>query len=207
LINKVALPLVSTPSPKKNIPIVSFSDIFSLYTSAMPRHPSTHIGIAFYALNGFPVQWVIVLSSCKRFDSATVWCGTVIESVNGFVESWNECDKSPATFAPYLSFLGIVMVEKVEKQASDIRQSISKLEWKAQNPGDKYPPSDEYVRRVLLHLCTEKIISLPRRVKNNLSRHIIDRLSKLREKTLSKINVYPIIPIVEGDVFIGRTKV
>ena len=175
----------------------------------MPRHNSTYIGIAFYALEGYPMHWVIVLSTCQRFDS-TVLCGTVIESVNGWVESWTKSEKSPATFAPYMSLLGVIMVEKVNMLADDIIRSISNLPWKVKTSrvdGYKYPPSHEYVLQVLLHLCKEKTITLPPRVKHNPEKHIKERLSKLQEKPVSKTNTYSIIPIVDGDVVIGRTKV
>ncbi|KAF8473727.1 hypothetical protein DFH94DRAFT_764100 [Russula ochroleuca] len=173
--------------------------------------PPTHIGIAFYTLDGFPRQWVIVLSSCQHFNS-TVWCGTIIDSVNGWVESWAICENSPATFAPHLSLLGVIKVETVNKEASDIVRSISNLAWKAQesrncNGGKKYPPSDEYVRQVVLHLCRERTITLPPRVKVTFTTHIEGRISKLREKSASKINMYPIIPIGEGEVVFGQTKV
>jgi hypothetical protein len=180
----------------------------------MPRHP-THIGIAFYTMEGFPLQWVIVLSSCQRFNS-TVWCGTVIESVigrsPGWVESWSKCENSPATFSPHLFLLGIIKVDTVNEQPSDIIESISTLAWKPQDVrgddgGKKYPPSDEYVRQVILHLCNERVITLPPRVKITFATHIGERLSKLREKPASKINTYPIVPIGAGDVVYGRTKI
>lgn len=175
----------------------------------MPRHTSTYIGIALYALNGFPMQWVIVLSTCQRFDS-NVWCGTVINSVNGCVESWTKLESSPATFAPHLFLTGIIMVQKADRLPTDIKQSIiSNLAWRAEERRDvnDYPPSDEYVRQVLLHLCKERTISLPARVKIHFAEHIRERLSKLQARPISKINQYPIIPIVEGEVVIGRTKV
>jgi hypothetical protein len=176
----------------------------------MPRHRSTYIGIALYTLNGFPTQWVIVLSSCQLFDS-NVWCGTVIDSVNGWVQSWTKLECSPAAFAPHLFLSGVIMVQKANRLPTDIKQSIiSNLAWRAQEPrrdGTDYPPSDEYVRQVLLHLCKEKTISLPPRVKIHFAEHVRERLSKLQERPISKIDQYPIIPIVEGDVVIGRTKV
>jgi hypothetical protein len=113
----------------------------------MPRHSSTYIGIAFYTSKEYPMQWVIVLSSRQQFDG-TVWCGTLIDSVNGRVESWRSCEHSPATFAPHLSFLGIVMVGKVDRPASDIQGSIFNKVWKEQDSRrgkDQYPPTDEYV--------------------------------------------------------------
>ena len=175
----------------------------------MPRHSSTYIGIAFYTSKEFPMQWVIVLSSRQQFDG-TVWCGTLIDSVNGRVESWRACEHSPATFAPYLSFLGIVMVGKVDRPASDIQGSIFNKVWKEQDSRrgkDQYPPTDEYVCWALLHLCNEKTITLPPLVKNNFSGHFAERLSKLRERSRSKVTQYLIIPIVEGDVVVGRTQV
>jgi hypothetical protein len=138
-----------------------------------------------------------------------VW-RTLIDSVNGRVESWRSCEHSPATFAPHLSFLGIVMVGKVDRPASDIQGSIFNKVWKEQDSRrgkDQYPPTDEYVCWALLHLCNEKTITLPPLVTNNFSGHFAERLSKLRKRSRSKVTQYLIIPIVEGDVVVGRTQV
>ncbi len=172
---------------------------------------STYIGIAFYTREGYPVQWAIVLSTYKRFDNS-VWCGAIIETVEGWVEKWKHCDKSPATLEPYLTLLGVITVKKVGEPLGDVYQSISSLGWKAQNSrggreGNKYPPSNDYVRRVLLHLCNDKIITLPPKVKNNFNMHVEERLSRFQEKHPPKFNQYPVIPLVEDeDIVFGRTK-
>jgi hypothetical protein len=176
----------------------------------MPRI-STYIGIAFYTKDGFSNQSAIVLSTHMRFDSI-VWCGTVIETVNGRVVSWKECDKSPATFEPYLRLVGIITVANVDYSPSQIFESIKGLEWKAENArasGDslKEPYSNDYVRRVLLDLCNKRAISLPLNVKKDLDGHITEGLCKLLRTHASKFNLYPVISLVEDDdTVFGRTK-
>jgi hypothetical protein len=129
--------------------------------------------------------------------------------VGGRGESWRKCQNSPATFSPHLSFLGIIMVGKVDQSANDIMGSLSNHAWMVEGfrGGGKYPASDEYVRQVLFYLCQKNTISLPSNVKNNFFGHIGARLSKLQEKPILKINQYLIIPIVGGDVVVGQTKV
>jgi hypothetical protein len=166
---------------------------------------STNIGIAFYTANGFPVQWVIVLSSSadpsKPFDGP-VWCGTLIESVNGRVESWRQCEQGLITFSPHLFLFGVVNVGNINQPESNIRGSIFNRAWSAQDSrsgtnGGKYPPTDAYVRQVLSYLCQKKAISLPPRVKNNFSGHFEGLLSRIGECRMSNmVNTCPVIPIV-----------
>jgi hypothetical protein len=165
---------------------------------------SSHIGIAFFTADGFPVQWVIVLSSSEDSSkpfNGPVWCGTLIESVNGRVESWRHCEQGLTTFSPDLLIFGVVTVGKVGLPARDIRGSIFNRAWTAQdsrnsNDGSKYPPTDAYVRRVLFYLCDIKTISLPARVKNNFSGHIAGLLSRIGECRMSRVvTTCPVIPI------------
>ncbi|KAH9974930.1 hypothetical protein BGW80DRAFT_1299094, partial [Lactifluus volemus] len=51
----------------------------------MSRH--CHIGVAFYSLPNFPIQWTLLLSESQDF-SGHVLCGVVSETVNGFGLSW-----------------------------------------------------------------------------------------------------------------------
>jgi hypothetical protein len=174
-------------------------------------HISTHVGIAFYTKDGFSNQPAVVLSTHMRFDSI-VSCGTVIETVNGRVVSWKECDKSPATFEPYLRLVGIITVANIDCPPSYILESIKSLEWKAENAlasndGLKEPYSSDYVRRVLLDLCNKRAISLPLNVKKDLDGHITEGLCKLLRTHASKFNLYPVISLVEDDgTVFGRTK-
>jgi hypothetical protein len=174
-------------------------------------HISTHIGIAFYAKDGFPHQSAIVLSTHMRFDN-TVFCGTVIETVNGLAVSWRECPKSSATFEPYLKLVGIITVANVDNQPSQILESIQRLEMKGQDvrasrDGLKEPHSNDYVHRVLLDLYNKRTISLPLNVKNDLDGYITAGLLKLLKNDGSKYNLYPIISLVEDeDPIFGRTR-
>jgi len=168
----------------------------------MPRPASpppppvfTHIGIAFFTADGFPMQASIVLSTDMWFRD-TVLCGTVIESANGWVESWKECDRSPVE--PYLTLLGIIGVAKVEKTPTQVLRAISSLRWtaldcRASGGSYKHPYSNDYVRRVVLHLCNKKIISLPQNVKNDLDWCITEILVKLRLRQASNFNVIPFV--------------
>lgn len=170
----------------------------------------THIGVAAFTLNGYPIQWVIVLSSCPYFYSNTKWCGTVIESVNGWKVSWKTCENSPTSFAPYTTLMGIINVGTVNQQPNDIIRSTSTIAWNPQHSGGgkKYPPTDEYVRQVIFHLCNNRTIALPSRVKVVFSTHIEERLAKMQEMPPPRIDMFPIIPIGEGDVvFVGRNAV
>lgn len=174
-------------------------------------HISTHIGIAFYAADGFPHHSAIVLSTHMRFDN-TVLCGSVIKTVNGRVVQWKECNNSPAPFEPYLRLVGIITVANVNYPPTQIFESIRSLEWKAEGARAgsdtlKEPYSNDYVRRVLLDLFYKRTISLPLNVNDDLDGHITDGLVKLMRTPASKFNLYPVISLVEdeGAVF-GRTK-
>jgi hypothetical protein len=128
---------------------------------------STYIGIALYSTAGFPCQLAIVLSNHKDYKTIEL-CGTVIETVNGWVESWRESGRSPAVFEPYLKLEGILNVGKVNKPPSHISASISSHGWRAQDAViDREsqrvinPYSNDYVCQAVLHLCRRRTISLP----------------------------------------------
>jgi hypothetical protein len=164
----------------------------------------THIGIAFYTLEKYPIQWVIILSPSEYFYG-TFYGGTVIENVNGWEVSWRQCQSSPATFAPYTALLGIIKVGTINERPDKIINFTSTLPWNPQHfrndgGGKKYPPTDEYVRQVIFHLCNHRTITLPPRVKVTFSTHIEERLSKMRETPQPKTHTYPIIPIGDADV-------
>ena len=159
--------------------------------------PSTYMGIAFYTLNGHPTQWVIVLSSCELF-SRDLWCGTIIESINGWVESWRRCDMGLTKFAQHLFLSGIVMVAKINRLATDIKDTISSLPWKAEQArlaGYQYPPSNEYVHRVLFYLDGRNVISLPPSARSDFVSHMKERFSILQGFPKSHINQFFVIPI------------
>ena len=154
------------------------------------------------------------MSVPRRYDN-TVSCGTVIESVNGRVLSWRDCAKSPATFEPYLRFVGIITVAKVvdyDPPPSFILEYIKRMEWKAADSlasSDtlKEPYSNDWVCQALLHLCDRRTIGLPLNVKNDLDGHITEGLIKLLRNDASKFNLYPIISLVEDEETVfGRTK-
>jgi hypothetical protein len=160
----------------------------------------THIGIAFYAKDEFPHLSAVVLSTHMGFDHA-VLCGTVIETVNGQVVSWREYSRSPTPLEPYLKLVGIIMVATVECQPINIYHSLGSLEWKAQDTrasSDNFRErfSNDYVRRVLLHLCNNQTISLPFNVMNNIDGHIMEGLIRLLRTHVSEFNPYPVISLV-----------
>ena len=170
----------------------------------------THIGIAFYAKNGFPHQSAVVLSTHMGFEN-NVSCGTVIESVNGRVVSWLEYKNSPAPPDPYLKLVGIITVATTNLSPSNLFQYIGSLEWKAQDArassdGLRESFSNDYVRRVLLHLCNNRIISLPFNVKNDLDGHITERLINLLRTNVPTFNSYPVISLVEDGTIYDRTR-
>jgi len=181
----------------------------------MPTKPQTptYIGIAFYTAEGFAIQSAVVLSTSARFNT-NVSCGTVIETVNGWVVSWKECNNFLATtIEPYLALVGITAVAKVHQTTNCILQSISSLVWNAQDARDcrdslKHPYSSDYVRRVLLHLSNKEIISLPFYVTKYLDEHITDCLIKLRKhRDESEFSFCPVIPFMEvGEFAFGRPK-
>jgi hypothetical protein len=161
----------------------------------MPSESTTYIGIAFNTAHGFPMQWSIVLSDNERFNG-TMLCGTLIDSVNGWVESWRWCRQSLTTLAPYLSVLGIIKVGKVDRPVRDIHHSIFNKVWNAQDGkgGAMYPPTNEFVRLNLLYLCNERTISFPPGVMDNFTNYITGLTRKLQEKHTG--TQYSIIPIV-----------
>jgi hypothetical protein len=170
---------------------------------------TTYIGIALYAAERFPVQRSIILSTSQRFDAA-VWCATVIETVNGRVASWKLCDKTPATFEPYLTLMGIITVMKVKRSQDDIIRIISTLGWNAQDYRDDFESheyAEDYVRRVLLHLCSQSVIRLSVTIKRDLDWQIELCFSELRKKRHEyKFNQYPVIPLMlDGDIVFGQT--
>ena len=138
----------------------------------MSTFPTTYVGIALNTAQGFPIQWSIVLSDNEEFNGIML-CGTVIDSVNGWVESWSWCRQSLTTLAPYLSVLGIIKVGKVCLSAKDIHRLISNKVWTAQGgKRDAYPPTQEFVRLNVLYLYNQRAISLPPSVMGNFIDHI-----------------------------------
>ena len=149
----------------------------------MSSQSTTYIGIAFNTANGFPMQWSIVLSDNEQFNG-TMACGTLFDTVNGWVESWRTCTGNLTVLAPYLSVLGIIKVGKVDCPVRDMKYFIYNKVWKTQaspsGNGPRYPPTDEYVRDSLLYLCGQRIISLPPSVTGNFVNHIAALLPRLQ---------------------------
>jgi hypothetical protein len=148
-----------------------------------------------------------------RFDN-TLLCGSVVETVNGRGVKWLECNKSPATFEPYMKLLGIITVANVDCPPTHIFEYIKSRDvmWnekgaRASSDKLKEPYSNDYVRWVLSDLCNKRSISLPSKVTNDLDGHITEGLIKLLRTPAPKFNLYPVISLVEdeGTVF-GRTK-
>ncbi len=163
---------------------------------------TTYIGVAFYTTEGFPAQLAVVLSKNMQFDTIEL-CGTVIETVNGWVESWKGCGNSPAHFEPYLNLVGILTIGMVNKPTDRISRTIRNMKWRAQDalvhPDSlKHPYSNDFVRRALLHLCKKKTIRLPSNIKKYLDEYITDGLVKLRNNQESRPDLYSIISIL-GD--------
>ena len=183
------------------------------HAPSLHSHP-THIGLALYLTETLlvPILWVVILSSSQDFND-TVWFGTVVESVNGWIRPWMKYENlSSPTYAPRLS--GIIKVDTVNKKPSDIIAFISTLAWKPQHLRDccgMYRHLNEYACQVLLHLCKEGIVTLPDEIKKQgFSTHIEERLSKMQEENPRKprkIDTYPTIPIGKGDVDYVQTKV
>jgi hypothetical protein len=168
----------------------------------MPESPkvSTYIGIASYTVNEFPTQLAVVLSTSMYFDK-DVLGGTIIQSVNGRTVSWKSCGRSPV-LDPYMALEGVMAVTKVDQAPGFISQSISSLVWKAEHAlasrdGFKDAYSNDYVCRVLLHLCNNRVVKLPLNVKKNLDVLITDGMSKIREQRAPTLS-YPIISLA-GD--------
>ena len=157
--------------------------------------PITYIGVALNTAQGFPMQWSIVLSDTEQFNG-TMLCGTLIDSVNGWVESWHWCRQSLTTLAPYLSVLGIIKVGQVFLSTRDTHQIISNQVWNAQGGkgGAVYPPTDEFVRLNVEFLWNKRAISLPPSVMGNFKNYITGLTIKLREAHTG--TQYSVIPIV-----------
>ncbi|KAF8506606.1 hypothetical protein F5888DRAFT_1629822 [Russula emetica] len=184
----------------------------------MPVPPIyTYIGIAFYAMKGSLMQSVLVLSTHERFDGSTS-CGTVIETVGGWNVQWKACDKSPASFEPYLSLIGIITVAKVDQRhpglsLRDVSQSCSSLAWKAEDArrGPHSHPlmhlySSDYVKRVLFHLWGQGTISLPPDAGTYLDAYIRDAVFNIQEEQASRFNQYPIVSLLEDEeIVLGQT--
>lgn len=168
----------------------------------------THVGIALFRAEGSPTQLAIVLSTNQMFDK-DVYCGTVIQTVNGWFQSWKKFDQPPA-FEPYLELMGIIAVATVQNAyltPVQIYQSISGMEWTSREPNDPgltkicdgymHAQSNDYVRRALTHLWTKGIINPPLNVKDkDLGGHILECLIKL-QRLPSRFNSYHLIRLVE----------
>lgn len=168
---------------------------------------TTYIGIAFLTVDGLSTQVAVVLSDHVHFNIIRS-CGMVIESVNGWVESWRP--NSPTAFEPYLILMGIITVAVVHKPASEISNTIHSLGWNAQRArsssnGDSlmHRYSEDYVRRAILHLCQKRTIGLPLD-ESNFDEFIMDSLVQIREKHASKPMSYHVISLVED--ISGRTN-
>ena len=174
-------------------------------------HISTYIGIALFAAEGYPYQSAIVLSTHMQFDNA-VLSGTVIDTVNGRLVTWRICDRSPASFEPYLRLVGVITVAKVDYQPSAICESIKSLVWNAQDvrvnsdSPNKEAYSNDFVCRAVLDLCNKRTISLSSNMKNNIDGHITDGLGKLLIKQSSKFNLFPVISLEDEDAVFGGTR-
>jgi hypothetical protein len=176
----------------------------------MPRI-YTYIGIAFYTMEGSPLLSAIVLSTHKQFNDGTISCGTVIETVRGWVISWKNCDRSPATLEPYLNLIGVITVGKVDQRhraLPDVYQCISDLTWNVRdaphlcsdNPR-MHPYPIDYVKRVILHLCDLGIIILPLVARSNLAGYIMVAVINIGEEQESsgRFDIYPVVSLLEDE--------
>lgn len=175
----------------------------------MSRNITTYIGIAFYSANGFPAQPTVVLSEYIGFDIIKSR-GTIVETVNGWAEAWDESNTSPTIFQfePYLTLVGIALVAKVHLPARAISSAISSLRWNAAHGarGDGNSPkhilSSDYVLRALNHLCNTGTISLQYEVSSQLDKKMTDALEKLQATQTARPHLYGVIPL-GGDNVIG----
>jgi hypothetical protein len=156
----------------------------------MPRF-ATHIGIAFYAADRLPSLAAIVISNDENFKTIELR-GTVMETVNGWVESWCQSGRSPAVFEPYLRLEGILHVAKVAKSPGHVSASISEMRWRPQNVRIDHdtaeyihPYSTDYVCRALSHLCGKTTISILPNVMGGLSGCMLGGLFCIREERLA----------------------
>ena len=161
-----------------------------------------YIGIAFYSTEGFPTQLVIVLSNRMQFETIDLY-GTVIDSVNGWVESWRRGGNPPTLFEPYLKLVGILTIGQVDKSPNHISSTISSMGWKLPNaclsPDRlKHPYSNDYVCRALQYLCSKNTITLPHNIKIYLDGHITTGLDELRKYQESRPDLFSIISLPGG---------
>lgn len=166
-----------------------------------------YVGVAFFRTQGSPIQLAIVLSTHKSFVN-DVYCGTVIQSVNGWVQSWKSSDK-PVAFDPYLELMGIIAVATVQRAnltPLHVYQSVFGMGWTSQEPcdpkakikvcdGNMHAQSNDFVRRALAHLWNQQIINPPVNANDkDLGRNILECLIKL-QRSPSTFNSYSLIPI------------
>src|SRR5712675_648240 len=86
-------------------------------------HSRSHVGIAIFNPEGFPTQWVLVLSPNKSFQGR-VLCSTVGTTVNGWQEIWMECDRSPASFNRAATFAGVIHIDELTVPMELVRSEI-----------------------------------------------------------------------------------
>ncbi|KAF8496152.1 hypothetical protein F5888DRAFT_1705908 [Russula emetica] len=161
-------------------------------------------------MEGFRVHSTIVLSTHKHFDDGTISCGTVIETLEGWVVSWKNCVKSPAALEPYLNLMGVITVGKVDQRRQalpDTLRSISNLIWNVRNAprvcSDNprmHPYQIDYVKRVILHLCDLGTIS-PRVARSDLDTCIMVGVINigLEQESSGRIDIFPVVPILEDE--------
>jgi hypothetical protein len=127
------------------------SPSFFFKQKTMSRH--CHIGVAFYSLPNFPIQWTLLLSESQDF-SGHVLCGVVSETVNGFGLSWTS-STSLTTLNPMAFFLGIVYVARSTQPITSTK-AMATLD----NSVNYQIGSENYVVLVLLQLCKRGAINL-----------------------------------------------
>ncbi|KAH9956588.1 hypothetical protein BJV74DRAFT_891526 [Russula compacta] len=136
----------------------------------MPRFPC-HIGVAFYNIPGFSMQWVLVLSKYRLFERE-VCCRTAIETVNGWRESSETCAPSLAALYPTALFCGVVHVAFSSKPMKVLKELISEIKLPPQGGqflGAELDIPERYVVRIILRLCQAGFFKLPTLDSNSLA--------------------------------------
>jgi hypothetical protein len=106
--------------------------------------PISHVGLAIFNLSRFPTQWVLVLSA-NEFFQGRVLCGTVSTTVNGWQETWTECEQSPASFNRSATFAGVIYIAQLTESMELVYSGIRCKGMVPANPAH----TDKYVLQAL----------------------------------------------------------
>jgi hypothetical protein len=173
-----------------------------------PRKPTNdcNVGVAFYTVPQFPLQWVLVLSESEKFEG-DVWCTTINETTNGPGASWTHLDWSPSGLLhPIGFFSGVISIAQSSKSISTLQdllpleRIVSEVLPQSSTWEHIGRDSSKYVSLVLQHLCDGRFISVPGTNTAILPDLIRGRFQNLQAAQRPGSGSYPVVPLKTGEI-------